>query len=313
MAPRVSAGWVRPTTGRLVTGPERPRPGPPPWTCGSITPATTPERRPLARGRLRMALTRSPRLLTLLSLSLALTATGRSAVPVAPSYTESFDTLGAGLPAGWGVWTDSTVTGNGTAFAWNTATVANNAGATATSFFRNLPGSSQAWTSTLSAGSDRALGWRAGTAASRDGSISFTWADTAGWSFSALSFDLFTPNDTGTAATFNLEYQLGAGGSFSLLSGASYTTRATPTAPALLEVTTFHLSAAELRPLNDQAGPVTLRLTTAATVTTLETVALDNFSYTATAAIPEPGSFALLGGAGALGLALVGRRRRWCD
>ncbi len=257
-----------------------------------------------------MALTRSRRLLTLLCISLALTAAGQSAVPVASCYTETFDTLGAGLPAGWGVWTDSTATGNGTAFAWSTATVANNAAATATSFFRNLPGSSQAWTSTLSAGSDRALGWRAGTAASRDGSISFTWADTAGWSFSALSFELFTPNSAGTAATFNLEYQIGAAGSFSLLTGASYTTRPTPTAPALLEVTTVHLTAAELRPLNDQTGPVTLRLTTPATVTTLNTVALDNFCYTATASIPEPGSCALLIGAGGLGLALVARRRR---
>jgi hypothetical protein len=258
-----------------------------------------------------MVLLDSPRRLALLCLTLALTTAGRSAVPVAANYTETFDTLGTGLPAGWGVWTDSAAAANGNTFAWNPTEIGNNTAASASSYFRNLPGAGQVWTASLSTGSDRALGWRAGNAASRDGSITYTWAHTAGWSLTSLSVDLFTPNDAGTAATFALEYQLGTAGSFSVLAGTTYSTRPTPTGSAALEVTRIKLTAADLQPLNNQTGPVTLRLTNTATSgTTWNTVAVDNFNYTATAAIPEPGSCALLVGAAGLGLALVGRRRR---
>jgi hypothetical protein len=166
----------------------------------------------------------------------------------------------------------------------------------------------------LSSGTDRALGWRAGNADSRDGSITFTWTNTAGWSFSALSFDLFTPNSTGTAASFNLEYQIGATGTFSQLVGSLYTTVPTPTAPAVLVVSSISLTALDLAVLNDQTGPVTLRLNNiagAGTGTALHTVALDNFHYTAsTAAIPEPATYGVLGGAAALALAFARRQRR---
>jgi hypothetical protein len=264
-----------------------------------------------------MSLTRPARRLALVLITLALTAAGRSAVAVASSYTENFNNLGTALPDGWGVWTSSTATDNGTAFSWPSAPVtptANNAAATADTYFRNLPGAGQTWSSTFSGGDDRALGWRAGSAASRDGSITFTWTNTTGWSFSALSFDLFTPNSTGTAASFNLEYQIGATGTFSQLVGSLYTTVPTPTSPAVLAVSSISLTALDLAVLNDQTGPVTLRLNNiagAGTGTALHTVALDNFHYAAsTAAIPEPASYGALGGAAALALALARRQRR---
>jgi len=259
-----------------------------------------------------MSLTRPARRLALVLITLALTAAGRSSVSVASSYTENFDNLGTALPNGWGVWTASTATDNGTPFAWSTTNVANNAAATADTYFRNLPGASQTWSSTFSGGDDRALGWRAGSAASRDGSITFTWTNTSSWSFSSLSFDLFTPNSSGTTASFNLEYQIGATGTFSQLVGTVYTTVPTPTAPAVLAVSSISLTALDLTALNDQSGLVTLRLNNnASTGSTFHTVALDNFHYTAsTTAIPEPASYGALGGAAALALALARRQRR---
>jgi hypothetical protein len=259
-----------------------------------------------------MSLIRSTYCFTLALITLALTAAGRANVAVASSYTENFNSLGTGLPVGWGVWTDSTTTGNGTPYTWTTTNVANDGGASATSYFRNVPGASQSWSTSLSSGSDRALGWRAGSAASRDGSITLTWNNTAGWTFSTLSFDLFTTSDTGATATFNLEYQIGATGTFSQLAGKSYTTQANPTAPALLSVTHISLTATDLNPINDQSGLVTLRLNNMATTgISWETVALDNFNYTATAtSIPEPSSYAGLGGASVLALALCRRLRR---
>ena len=259
-----------------------------------------------------MSLTRPARRLALVLVTLALTAAGRSSVSVATSYTQNFDGLGTALPDGWGVWTASTATDNGSAFTWSTSSVANNAGASASTYFRNLPGASQTWSSALSTGTDRALGWRGDLVAARDGSITFTWTNTTSWTFSALSFDLFTPNDAGTAATFNLEYQIGAKSTFSQLAGKSYTTVPTPTAPAGLAVTAISLTALDLSVLNDQSGQVTLRLNNmASTGTALNTVALDNFHYTASpAAIPEPASYGAFVGAAMLALTLARRQRR---
>lgn len=231
-------------------------------------------------------------------------------VEVVSSYSQSFDSLGTGLPEGWGVWLSSTATGNGTAFTWNTAQVANNASATATTYFRNLPGASQTWTSGLSAGADRALGWRAGNAASTDGSVTFSFTDTAGWSFDSMSFQLFTPNDASNPATIQFQYQIGSSGTFTNFSpNISYTTT---TAQNPLNVTTISLSPDQLAVIGGLSDRVTLRLdNTAASGTTWETVALDNFAYTATAsAIPEPSTYAAMAGGAALLGAMWQRRRR---
>ena len=209
------------------------------------------------------------------------------------------------MPAGWGVWTSSTATGNGTAFTWATAPVANNATVTASNSFRNLPGASQTWSSSLAGGTDRAIGWR-GNTATRDGSITFTLANTAGYNFSSLSFQLFTPNSSGTAATYQLQYQIGSSGTFSQLAAVAYTN---DLAQNPLTVTTITLTSAQLTALNNQSGQVTLRWdNTATTGSAFATLALDNFSYTATA-IPEPATCAALLGVLALAGAMLRRRR----
>jgi hypothetical protein len=231
----------------------------------------------------------------------------RAQVSVVSNYSEDFDTIGTALPNGWGVWTLSTSSGNGTPFTWNTAQIANNAMASSTNYFRNIPGASQSWSASLSSGADRAIGWRAGDAASRDGSITFTFTNTLGWSFDTLSFQLFTPNSTGTAATFQFQYQIGATGTFTNFSPiVSYTN---DTAQSPLIVTTITLTSAQLAPLANQSSQVTLRWDNIATSgTTWNTLGLDNFSYTATA-IPEPSTYGAITGALALVGTLLYRRR----
>lgn len=248
-------------------------------------------------------------LLVLLATGLA-AATDAAQVEVASTYSQNFDSLGTSLPSGWGVWLSSTTTSNGTAFAWNTAPVANNASATETNYFRNLPGASQTWSSGLSSGSDRALGWRAGNAASTDGSITFSFANTSGWTFDSMSFQLFTPNSAGSAATFQFQYQVGSSGTFANFAPTvSYTTT---TAQNPLTVTTLSLSSEQLAIIGGRPDQVTLRLDNIATSgTSWNSVAIDNFSYTASAsAIPEPSTYAAIGGAVALLGAVFHRRRR---
>ena len=250
------------------------------------------------------------RILRLGLLVFALTAlggAGHAQISIVSSYTQDFDSIGTSLPSGWGVWTSSTTTGNGTAFTWATTPIANNASATATNYFRNLPGAAQTWTSTLATGSDRAIGWRAGTTASRDGSITFTLSNTAGYNLSSLSFQLFTPNSSGTAGTFQLQYQLGSSGTFTPLASVSYTN---DTAQNPLTITTITLSSGQLTALNNQSGQVTLRWdNTASSGTAFNTLALDNFSYTATA-IPEPASYAAVLGVIALTGVMIRRKRQ---
>lgn len=235
---------------------------------------------------------------------------GIAQIIISETYTQNFDSLGTGLPAGWAVWTSSTDSGNGDIHSWVTTEVANNSGFSAASAFRNVPGSSQEWSKGLSSGSDRALGWRAGSAASRDGSITFTLANTSGYSLSEVRFELFTPNSTGTSAPIELQYQVGTGGPFKNFEPK--VTYSTDLAQNPLTVTWLTLDAAQLASLGDQSTPVTFsfRNTHGTGMTEFYTMALDNFSYSASA-IPEPSTYALIcASVVLLGSAIARRRKR---
>ena len=251
---------------------------------------------------------RTPWLGLLVFVHVALGGVLHAQVSIVASYTQNYNSIGTALPAGWDVWTSSTATGNGLAGSWSTAPAANNATASASTYFRNLPGASQNWTASLSAGTDRAIGWRTGNAASRDGSITFTLANTTGYNLNSLSFQLFTPNSSGASGpgTYQLQYQIGASGIFTQLAAVSYTN---DTAQNPLLVTTITLSSGQLTALNNQAGQVTLRWdNTATTGTAFHSLALDNFSYTA-AAIPEPSTCAVILGVIMLCRVMINRRR----
>jgi hypothetical protein len=233
----------------------------------------------------------------------------RAQIAISTSYIQNFDSLGTALPSGWGVWTNSTTTGNGTAFTWSTTPVANNAGGTATNYFRNLPGAGQTWSVGLSSGSDRGLGWRGDSAAARDGSVTFSLSNSTGYNFDSLSFKLYTPNSAGSAATFQFQYQIGTAGTFTNFSPTiSYTTIATTGAPPLT-ITSISLTSTELAVLNNQASQITFRWdNTGSSGTTWNTLAIDDFAYSASA-IPEPSTYAAILGGLVLVRALWRRRR----
>ena len=250
---------------------------------------------------------RALRALSVAMLATAIAATsGFAQASMVSSYSQDFNSIGTALPTGWAVWTSSTTNSNGTSFTWDGTALANNASWTSGTTFRNLPGASQSWSAGLSSGTDRALAWRAGSAATRDGSITFTLSNTSGYTFDSLSFQLFTPNSSGTAGTFQLQYQIGSG-TFTQLASISYTN---DTAQNPLTVTSITLSSGQLTVLNNQTDQVTLRLdNTASSGTTWNTLAIDNFSFAATA-VPEPSTYAALAGLAALAGVVVHRRRR---
>jgi hypothetical protein len=230
-----------------------------------------------------------------------------SQTTVVSSYSQNFDSLGTGLPTGWGVWTSSSSTGNGTVGTFSTTTAANNASVATAGNFRNMVGASQTWSSGLSSGTDRAIGWRASTVATRTGSITFTLSNTTGWTFDAMSFQLFTPNSTGAIGTYQLQYQIGASGTFSQLGNSTYSNN---TAQNPLIVTSISLTSVELASLNNQSGQVTLRFVNTDTSTSAyQTLAIDNFSYSASA-IPEPSTYAAIFGSLAFAGTIWHRRRQ---
>jgi hypothetical protein len=227
------------------------------------------------------------------------------------SYTQDFNSLGSGLPAGWSVNTSTTSStlGNPGSF---TAAATTWAASTTLTDFRNVAGDNIAFGSasgTQSSDLNRALGWRPLAAATdaRSGSIMLTIANTTGFQDFALSVQVFTGNDSSTSSqSYLLEYRVGDTGNFTPIA-----TYLTPTTGATgFNAQTFTANPVTLSALNDQPDTVYFRLRgTATSGTSLDSIALDDFSLTYSAvAVPEPPTYAaVLGGLALLGM-LIRRR-----
>lgn len=221
-------------------------------------------------------------------------------------YVQDFNEIGTGLPDGWAVYTSSTATTLGTTATFTTA-LTSWAGSTTGTSFRNISGPTIPST-TLAAeqalNPDRALGLRPLNAGSRDGSIVFAVANTAGYEDFQLGFDVFTANNSGsTNQTYNIEFRVGTSGPFILL--GTYET----TSP--FGVFSFSSGSSSLALLNDQLDPVYFRLHNAAGASdsSYDTLAIDNFTLSYSA-IPEPSTYAMIGGLAALACAAARRFRR---
>jgi hypothetical protein len=129
------------------------------------------------------------------------------------NYTETFDAIASGLPAGWTIRTGANASSLGTAAALTTAATAWN---NTTGAFKNFA-SADGLTATSSSGdqsasTDRALGLRqTGTVGDPGGAFTLQLANTAGFANFSLSFKLQSLDQTSPrVATWLVQYATGA-------------------------------------------------------------------------------------------------------
>jgi hypothetical protein len=256
------------------------------------------------------ALSRPLTAVAILAFSLALPESEAQVTLTGTGYQQNFDLLGSGLPQGWSVWTSSTDSTLGLASTFNSAPTNWNAG-DGSGPFRNSSGASITWGSSSSAqssNSNRALAWRPIDAASRSGSISFAVTNTLNLTNFALQLTVFQANETSnTTNSYALEYRVGETGAFSQV-GTSFTTSVSSLTNFL--TTTYNISGTTLGSISNQSDSVFFRLRGLTGSTSgADTIAIDNFSLTYSA-IPEPSTYGLILGAGALGLVFYRRHRK---
>lgn len=126
----------------------------------------------------------------------------------------------------------------------------------------------------------------------------------------SLSLTVFQSNDVSGSQSYSLEYRTGATGDFTTL-GSNFTTSSIAISDFL--VTNYSISGVPLASIANQADAVYFRVRgvsgSSGGTGNLDTIGIDNFSLTYTA-IPEPSTYGLILGAGALGFAAYRRRRR---
>ncbi|MFA6962761.1 MAG: PEP-CTERM sorting domain-containing protein [Opitutaceae bacterium] len=248
----------------------------------------------------------------MITVALSTTASGQITL-TGTSYTQDFDAIGSGLPTGWSVTTSATASTLGTDA---TFTETPSTWASTTDAFKNIASNNISFGSNSTAqGNDtnRAFGWKPVGANSgevtpfRTGAVTLKLSNTIGYTNFALSLDIFQTYNTSGIQTYKLEYRIGDSGSFTQI-GSDYLTK-----DASGDFTDYNLTqftSVSLAALADQSSPVYIRIRGVSTSgsSNLDLIGIDNFSLTYSA-VPEPSTFALLGGASALGLAALHRFR----
>lgn len=229
------------------------------------------------------------------------------------SYTQTWDSLDQGLPAGWSVHRSTTLSSNGTTAIFTDAETAWNV-TTLGSDFRNIASdtiASSSLSAAQNASGDRAFGWRpVGTSSGevspgRNGALMLTVANTTNYTINSLSIDLFTANNVTGTQTYQLEFRVGGSGNYTAIGSAYSTTTPFGSSTITADLTT-------LAALSNQSGNVTIRLrgTAGSGSTNLDTLGVSSFSMTYST-VPEPSTYAaIFGGVAMLGVAIQRRRAK---
>jgi hypothetical protein len=209
------------------------------------------------------------------------------------SYTQNFDSVGSGLPTGWTVNTNATVSSSGGTNAFDTTITS---WSNTADRFKNLAssdgllvGSSAA---AQNASTDRALGIRpSATFGDPSGAFVFTLANTTGFTGFGLSFEFHTLDPVAARTnTWTVDYRIGPTGSFTSIGTVT---------DGVFGKTNFTGSFGSA--LNNTNAQVQIRIAALSASTgsgARDVVAIDDYQLTWTA-IPEPSTVILVG----LGLA----------
>lgn len=252
---------------------------------------------------------RMKRVLAALATALLVTSLASGQITLTgTSYTENFDAISGGLPAGWSVTTTASLSTLGAAASLTTASTNWNS-AVPGGPFRNIASSNIAYGSLAAvqtADTNRALGWRPLDAATRDGAVTLNIGNTANLTDFSLGLTVFQSNDTSSSQnSYALEYRVGNSGNFTQL-GSSFVTNTTGLTDYLS--VSYSVTGASLAPIADQNDNVFIRLRgLGGASSSADTIGIDNFSLSY-AAIPEPSTYGALFGLLSLGI-VVWRRR----
>lgn len=217
------------------------------------------------------------------------------------SYTENFNSIDSGIPAGWSVKTGATSSVLGTDVSLVTAETS---WATSTGNFRNVAASTGLTSSsdvpTQGNSANRAIGIRQ-TGSFGDPGAAFTFNfNSTGYTNVSFSLDAMMLSVQGYSTTWSLQ---------SSTNGTSWTTHATWSDPGTFGSTSVSSGGVISALANQSSAYIRFVALSAATgSSSRDTIAIDNFSMSFSA-VPEPSTYAALLGAAALGLTLVRRRR----
>ncbi len=216
--------------------------------------------------------------------------------------SQNFNSIGTALPVGWDIRTGATAASLGTVGLFTTAT---NTWGNTSGAFKNLSAAdivSTSDTAAQAANTNRALGIRQ-TDSFGDPGASFNFNfSTAGLEVTAISIDLMMLSVQARSTAWNIQYGIGA-------TPTSFTNLGTWADPGTYGTTAKAFATIDFGTALDNQSNIWFRVVTLGGTTgsgSRDTIAIDNFSITTVAAVPEPAA-AVLGAFGLLGLL---RRRR---
>lgn len=195
------------------------------------------------------------------------------------TYTETFDSIGSGLPTGWTGRTGASATALGTSAAFTTGATswADSGGS-----FKNVAANdsgllSSASTAAQAAATDRAFGIRqSGTVGDPGAAFTLQIGNTTGLGDFALSVNLEMLSVQTRSTTWTIQYGVGS-------SPTTFTTLGTYSDPGAFGSTPFTLSGAPLLGIANQSENVWIRLVALTSSTgsgSRDTFAIDDFSLT---------------------------------